>query len=67
MSVLDVHRYLLPNADDAYFKEKSAEAARAIFKKKEENPDHVDYEFNVWKGNTSFLITSVRVSFGLDA
>ena len=36
-------------------------AARAIFKKKEENPDHVDYEFNVWKGNTSFLITSARL------
>jgi carboxymethylenebutenolidase len=55
---LDVHHHLLPNADDAYFKDKNVKAARAIFKEKEEKPDdHVDYEFRVWRGNSFFLIT----------
>jgi hypothetical protein len=48
---LYVHHHLLSNADDAYFKDKSVKAAEAIFKEKEEMPDHVDYEFRVWKGD----------------
>jgi len=36
--------------EDMSFKDKDVKTAEAIFKEQEENPDHVDYEFRVWKG-----------------
>jgi hypothetical protein len=32
------------------FKDKDAKTAEGIFKEQEEKPDHVDYEFQVYKG-----------------
>jgi carboxymethylenebutenolidase len=32
------------------FKDKDVQAARDILKEQEEKPDHVDYEFKIWKG-----------------
>jgi carboxymethylenebutenolidase len=62
---LDVHRHLLADADDSFFKDKSAQEVRAIFKE-QEKPDHVDYEFRVWKGDNP-LGLRVHVSIRLDA
>ena len=63
MLFLYVHHHLLGDADDSFFKDKSVKATRAIFKEKE--PDHVDYEFKVWKGDIP-LCLRVHVSFGLE-
>jgi dienelactone hydrolase len=36
--------------EDHSFKDKDVKAAEGIFKEQEEKPDHVDYEFRVYKG-----------------
>ena len=36
--------------DDYGFKDKDVKTAEGIFKEQEEKPDHVDYEFQVYKG-----------------
>ncbi|KAF8478080.1 dienelactone hydrolase endo-1-3,1,4-beta-D-glucanase [Russula ochroleuca] len=36
--------------EDMSFKDKDVQAARDILKEQEEKPDHVDYEFKIWKG-----------------
>ncbi|KAI0004577.1 dienelactone hydrolase endo-1-3,1,4-beta-D-glucanase [Russula compacta] len=36
--------------EDMSFKDKDVQTARTIFKEQEEKPDHVDYEFQIWKG-----------------
>ncbi|KAF8501050.1 dienelactone hydrolase endo-1-3,1,4-beta-D-glucanase [Russula emetica] len=36
--------------DDHSFKDKDVKTAEGIFKEQEEKPDHVDYEFQVYKG-----------------
>ena len=52
-----IHKYSLLITEDMGFKDKDVQVARDIFKKQEEKPDHVEYEFRVWKGNFySFLI-----------
>lgn len=38
------------------FKDKDVKTAEAIFKEQEAKPDHVDYEFNTWKGKFFFLV-----------
>jgi hypothetical protein len=38
------------------FKDKDVKMAQDIFKQQEEKPDHVDYEFRVWKGRFLFLL-----------
>ena len=43
------------------FKDKHVKTAEAVFKEQEEKPDHVDYEFRVWKGKFFFLMTSARL------
>jgi hypothetical protein len=35
------------------FKDKDVKTAQAIFKEQEGKPDHVEYEFKIWKGNPS--------------
>lgn len=58
---LAVHHHLLTNAEDMSFKDKHVKNAEAVFKEQEEKPDHVDYEFRVWKGKFFFLMTSARL------
>ncbi|KAF8272180.1 Alpha/Beta hydrolase protein [Lactarius quietus] len=41
--------------DDMGFKEKDVKTARSIFTKQEVRSDHVDYEFKIWSGKSSFL------------
>jgi hypothetical protein len=41
---------LLHIVDDHGFKDKDIKTAKGIFKEQEEKPDHVDYEFQVYKG-----------------
>jgi dienelactone hydrolase len=41
---------LLHIADDHGFKDEDVKTAEGIFKEQEEKPDHVDYEFRVYKG-----------------
>jgi len=36
--------------EDMSFKDQDVKIAQGIFKEQEEKPDHVDYEFKVWKG-----------------
>ncbi|KAF8478074.1 dienelactone hydrolase endo-1-3,1,4-beta-D-glucanase [Russula ochroleuca] len=36
--------------EDMAFKDKDIKTAQAIFKDQETKPDHVDYEFRIWKG-----------------
>ncbi len=36
------------------FKDKDVKTAEGIFKEQEEKPDHVDYEFRVYKGKFLF-------------
>jgi dienelactone hydrolase len=36
--------------EDLGFKDQEVKTAQSIFKEQEEKPDHVDYEFNIWKG-----------------
>jgi hypothetical protein len=36
--------------EDMAFKDKDVKTAEAIFKDQESKPDHVDYEFKIWKG-----------------
>lgn len=39
------------------FKDKDVQTAQTIFKEQEEKPDHLDYEFKIWKGTFFFLMT----------
>ncbi|KAH9049982.1 dienelactone hydrolase endo-1-3,1,4-beta-D-glucanase [Lactarius hengduanensis] len=41
--------------EDFSFKDKDVKTAQSIFKEQEEKPDHVDYEFKIWNGKSSFL------------
>ncbi len=36
------------------FNDKDVKTAEGIFKEQEEKPDHVDYEFRVYKGKSLF-------------
>jgi len=36
--------------EDSYFKDKDVKTAQAIFTEQEGKPEHVDYEFRIWKG-----------------
>jgi hypothetical protein len=49
----DAHHRSPTNTEDMGFKDKDVKTAQAIFKEQEEKPDHVDYEFKIWKGNSS--------------
>ena len=40
--------------EDMAFKDKDVKTAEAIFKDQESKPDHVDYEFKIWKGKHLF-------------
>jgi hypothetical protein len=44
------------------FKDKDAKAARAIFRKREGEADHAEYEFQTWKGEF-FLVTVIWYIF----
>jgi hypothetical protein len=50
------NRYSLLNTEDMSFKDKDVKMAQDIFKQQEEKPDHVDYEFRVWKGSIYSLL-----------
>lgn len=52
---------LLHVADDHGFKDKDVKTAEGIFKEQEEKPDHVDYEFQVYKGKFFFLAMRARL------
>ncbi len=56
-----MHHHLLPHAEDHSFKDKDVETAKAIFKEQEEKPNHVEYEFRIWKGK-NFLSGDWSVS-----
>jgi hypothetical protein len=45
------------------FKDKDVKAAQAIFKGQEEKADHVEYEFQTWKGEFFFLVTVIWYIF----
>ncbi|KAF8272182.1 hypothetical protein EI94DRAFT_1566829 [Lactarius quietus] len=47
--------WLLAEAEDMAFKEKDVKTAQSFFKEQEGKPDHVDYEFKIWNGKSSFL------------
>ena len=59
MLFLDVHHYLLPDAEDSYFKDKDVKTAQAIFKEQEGKSEHVDYEFRIWKGKKNSFYESM--------
>ncbi|KAI0254254.1 hypothetical protein BJV78DRAFT_64272 [Lactifluus subvellereus] len=42
--------------DEMSFKDKDVKTAQEIFKEQEVRLDHVDYEFNTWKGKFLFLV-----------
>jgi hypothetical protein len=44
------------------FEDKDAKTAEGIFKEQEEKPDHVDYEFQVYKGMFLFADESTSCS-----
>ena len=54
--VMICNRYSLLNTEDMSFKDKDVKMAQDIFKQQEEKPDHVDYEFRVWKGSIYSLL-----------
>ena len=41
----------ITHLEDMAFKDKEVKTAQAIFAEQEAKPDHVDYEFRIWKGN----------------
>jgi hypothetical protein len=47
------------------FKDKDIKTAQAIFKDQETKPDHVDYEFRIWKGKLLLSGKENNVSFSL--
>jgi len=49
-----VSGHALTKAEDMSFKDKDVKTAQAIFKEQEVKSDHVDYEFKIWKGKSSF-------------
>jgi hypothetical protein len=55
---------LLHIADDHGFKDKDVKTAEGIFKEQEEKPDHVDYEFQVYKGKFLLAIRALPVNHG---
>jgi len=55
------------HAEDHSFKDKDVETAKAIFKEQEEKPNHVEYEFRIWKGKTFFLVTGPCLIQSVDA
>lgn len=52
-------------AEDHGFKDKDVKAAEGIFKEQEEKPDHVDYEFQVYKGK--FLFSNDGTSCSIES
>ena len=62
-----MHHHLLPHAEDHSFKDKDVETAKAIFKEQEEKPNHVEYEFRIWKGKNFFLVTGPCLIQSADA
>jgi hypothetical protein len=53
-------------AEDHGFKEKDVKTAEGIFKEQEEKPDHVDYEFQVYKGKFLLAISAHLVQSNPD-
>ena len=51
-----VFRCGLTKTEDLGFKDKEVKIAQSIFKEQEEKPDHVDYEFKIWNGRSSYLV-----------
>jgi hypothetical protein len=53
-------------AEDHGFKEKDVKTAEGIFKEQEEKTDHVDYEFQVYKGKFLLAISARLVQSNPD-
>jgi hypothetical protein len=45
------------------FKDKDVKGAQAIFKEQEGKADHVEYEFQTWKGESFFMVTFICYIF----